>query len=435
MSDTSADGILTEAGDRPVRDPFRYLMGLARTHGPVAPYRAGTERAYLVDDAELIKHVLADNHANYSKGTFINSQFKEAVADGLLTLEGPQWRQERRLMQPAFHRERLNALGTGMTDATLTMLDRWEEIADTGRVVDMTKEMGSLTMTITARALFGSDIAEDVEEIGRQIAAGVAMLAAPHKPEFQLAKRHLVEIVDDLIAARRANPHGDTDLLTMLMEARDEDTGEAMGDEQLRDEVVTLILAGYDTTANSLSWTWFLLARNPEVLDRVRAEQAAILGGRVPGFRDLGLLPYTRRMLDESLRLYPPAWILGRRALGPDRLGDVDIPAGTVLALSPYVTHRNPRYWADPERFDPDRFRDLRAAEKQPFAYFPFGGGPRLCIGHNMAVLEAQLIVATVAQRFDLRLVDGHDVVPHRLFVLRPRGGLPMTIHRLAAAA
>ena len=431
MSDSTAS---SEAPERPVRDPFRYLMGLARSHGPVAPYRAGTERAFLVDDADLIKHVLADRPENYSKGTFINSQFKEAIADGLLTLEGTEWRRERKLMQPAFHRERLNALGTGMTDATLSMLERWERLADDGRVVDMTEEMGSLTMTITARALFGADIADDVEDVGRRIAVGIAMLAAPHKPEFTTAKGRLVEIVDAMIEARRATPHGETDLLTMLMEARDEDTGEAMDDRQLRDEVVTLILAGYETTANSLSWTWYLLSQHPEVLANVRAELTAVLGGRVPQFRDLPALPYLRRMLDESLRLYPPAWILGRRALGPDRLGDVEISAGSVLALSPYVTHRNPRYWPDAERFDPERFREVRMAGTKPFAYFPFGGGPRLCIGHNMAVLEAQLIVATVAQRFELRLVPGHQVVPERLFVLRPRGGLPMTIERLPAA-
>jgi cytochrome P450 len=431
MSETTLDGV----AERPVRDPFRYLMGLARKHGPVAPYRAGTERAFLVDDADLIRHVLADNHANYSKGTFINSQFKEAVADGLLTLEGADWRRERRLMQPAFHLERLNTLGTAMTDATLAMLERWEGFADSGRVVDMTVEMGSLTMTITARSLFGADIAEDVEEIGRQIGRGVVALAAPHKPEFTSAKARLLHTVDRMIAARRANPHGEPDLLTMLMEARDEDTGEPMSDDQLRNEVVTLILSGYETTANSVSWTWYLLSQHPEALAAVRAELAAVLGGREPRFRDLGAISLTRRTLDESLRLYPPAWILGRRALGEDRLGDVTVPPGSVLALSPYVTHRNPRYWDDPERFDPERMREGKAARRKPFAYFPFGGGPRLCIGHNMAMLEAQLIIGTVAQRFDLRVAEGHQVVPERLFVLRPRGGLPMTLHRLAAAA
>ena len=167
----------------------------------------------------------------------------------------------------------------------------------------------------------------------------------------------------------------------------------------------------------------------------VRAELAAVLGGRAPQFRDLGALSYTRRTLDESLRLYPPAWIMGRRALGEDRLGDVTIPEGSVLALSPYITHRNPAYWDDPERFDPERMRETKASLRKPFAYFPFGGGPRLCIGHNMAMLEAQLIIGTIAQRFDLRLVEGHQVVPERLFVLRPRGGLPMTLHRLPAAA
>jgi cytochrome P450 len=429
MSDT------TQATERPVRDPFRYLMGLARKHGPVAPYRAGTERAFLIDDADLVKRVLADNASNYSKGTFINETFKMVVADGLLTLEGADWRRERRLMQPAFHLERLNQLGTSMTDATLTMLERWEGFADSGETVDMTGEMGRLTMTITAGSLFGADIAADVEEIGRQIAVGVRALAAPHKPEVITARDSIVRLVDGLIEARRRSEHEQHDLLTMLMDARDEDTGEPMSDLQLRNEVVTLILAGYDTTANSLSWTWYLLSQHPDVMANVRAELAAVLGGREPRFKDLGALSYTRRTLDESLRLYPPAWIMGRRALGDDRLGEVDIPAGSVLALSPYITHRNPAYWEDPERFDPDRMKETKASLRKPFAYFPFGGGPRLCIGHNMAMLEAQLIIGTIAQRFELRLIEGHQVVPERLFVLRPRGGLPMTIHRAPAAA
>jgi cytochrome P450 len=430
MSEASA-----AAPERPVRDPFRYLMGLARKHGPVAPYRAGTERAFLVDDADLVKHVLADNATNYSKGTFINETFKMVVADGLLTLEGADWRRERRLMQPAFHLERLNALGTSMTDATLALLERWEGFAESGEVVDMSEQMSQLTMTITARSLFGSDIAEDVEEIGRKISIGLAAFASPSKPEVIRARDGIVGLVGKMVEARRHSANGDHDLLTMLMEARDEDTGEPMSDAQLRNEVVTLILAGYETTANSLSWTWYLLSQHPEAMANVRAELAAVLGGRAPQFRDLGALPYTRRTLAESLRLYPPAWIMGRRALADDRLGDVTIPEGSVLALSPYITHRNPAYWEDPERFDPERMRETRASLRKPFAYFPFGGGPRLCIGHNMAMLEAQLIIGTIAQRFDLRLVDGHTVVPERLFVLRPRGGLPMTVRRLPAAA
>jgi cytochrome P450 len=430
MSDAS-----TAAPDRPVRDPFRYLMGLARKHGPVAPYRAGTERAFLVDDADLIRRVLADNASNYSKGTFINEQFKLVVADGLLTLEGADWRRERRLMQPAFHLERLNALGASMTDATLAMLDRWEGIADSGEVVELGAQMSQLTMTITARSLFGSDIAEDVEEIGRQISVGLAAFASPSKPEVIRARDGIVNLVAKMVEARRRSANGEHDLLTMLMQARDEDTGEPMSDPQLRNEVVTLILAGYETTANSLSWSWYLMSQHPEVKANVRAELGAVLGGRAPQFRDLGALTYTRRVLDESLRLYPPAWIMGRRALGEDRLGDVTIPEGSVLALSPYITHRNPAYWDDPERFDPDRMREVKASVRKPFAYFPFGGGPRLCIGHNMAMLEAQLIIGTIAQRFDMRLVEGHQVVPERLFVLRPRGGLPMTLHRLPDAA
>jgi len=417
------------APERAPRDPFRYLMGLTRKHGDVAPYRAGREPAYLVNNADYIKHVLADNAANYSKGTFINQVFKEAIADGLLTTEGQLWRHQRRLMQPAFHRERLNALGLGMTDATLTMLERWAAFADGRRVVDMTEEMSSLTITITARALFGADVGEDVEAMGHLIHDAVTVLTSPEKPEFQNAVAFMEGLLDRIIGSRRASPDHGVDLLGMLMDARDEDTGQAMSERQLRNEVFTLILAGYETTANSLAWTWYLLSQNPDPLARLRAELSAVLGGRAPTVEHLPLLPYTKMVLEESLRLYPPAWILGRRALGEDRLGDTPIPGGSVLALSPYVTHRRPDYFADPERFEPERFTKERMAGKKPFAYFPFGGGPRLCIGHNMAMLEAQLIIATVAQRYDLRLVPGRHVEPERLFVLRPRGGLPMTIH------
>ena len=201
---------------------------------------------------------------------------------------------------------------------------------------------------------------------------------------------------------------------------------------QLLAEIMTLLLAGYETTANSLGWTWYLLSQNPVVLGTLEAELDSVLGGRVPETEDLSALPYTRMVVEESLRLYPPAWILGRRALGPDVLGDQEIAAGSVMAMSPYIVHRLPEYWEDPESFQPERFTRERMAGKHPFAYFPFGGGPRLCIGHNFAMLEGQLVIATVAQRYRFRLIPGHPVAPERLFVLRPRGGLPMTIEARA---
>jgi cytochrome P450 len=409
------------------RDPFRYLMKLARER-PVARYRAGTEPAYLVSAPELIKHVLADNAENYTKDTAVNRVFKNAVADGLLTSEGTFWRHQRKLMQPAFRRERLTQLGDLVTETTEAMLERWEAVADTDRVVDVSEEMSALTMQTTAKALFGADISGEVEDVGRKIAAALTILVSPERAEFQQAYRQLNELVARIVDARTRAPSDSVDLLRMLMDARDEG-GEGMPRRQLLDEIITLLLAGYETTANSLGWTWYLLSRNEDALRRMEAELDSVLAERPPGTEDLPLLPGTRRVLEESLRLYPPAWILGRRALGPDRLGDVEVETGSVLAMSPYLVHRLEEYWPQPELFDPDRFLSERMPGKHPFAYFPFGGGPRLCIGHNFAVLEAHLIVATIAQRYRLRPVADHAVEPERLFVLRPRGGLPMTIH------
>jgi cytochrome P450 len=413
--------------EAPARDPFRYLMKLARER-PVARYRAGTEHAYLVSDPDLIKHVLADNAANYSKDTGINRVFKNAVADGLLTSEGNLWRHQRRLMQPAFRRERLAALGALVTETTGATLERWKAWADTELVVDVAEEMSALTMQTTAKALFGADISGEVEEIGRKIASALKILVSPERAEFQQAYEQLDGLVASIVDERLRSPSDSIDLLAMLLEARDE-AGEGMPPRQLLDEIITLLLAGYETTANSLGWTWYLLSQNPDERARMEHELQAVLGGRVPTTEDLALLPQTRRVLEESLRLYPPAWILGRRALGPDRLGDVEVPAGSVVAMSPYIVHRLPEYWPRPDAFDPGRFLHERMPGKHPFAYFPFGGGPRLCIGHNFAMLEAHLIVATAAQRYRLELVPGRRVEPERLFVLRPRGGLPMTIH------
>src|SRR6266581_3943242 len=336
-----------------------------------------------------------------------------AIADGLLVTEGEFWSRQRRIMRPAFHQQRLFQLGSGMTEATLDMLDRWDGLAGSDELLDMAEEMHNLTLRITTTSLFGADLLQKMED-----AAAVKRLEA---------------VTYEIIEERRRHPTDSADLLTMLLDARDEETGQGMTDQQLRNEMMTLILAGHETTANALTWTWHLLSRNPEAMDRMRAELRSVLGDRVPTHEDLPSIAYTRRVLEESLRLYPPAWIVGRRALGDDRLGDTDIVAGSVVAMSPYIVHRHPRYWDDPERFDPDRFTKDQMAGRKTFAYFPFGGGPRLCIGHNMALIEAQLVLATAARRFDVQPVPGHHVEPERLFTLRPRGGLPLLLRRVAA--
>ncbi len=411
------------------RDPFRSLLALSRRGGDVARYRAGAEAAFLINNPAYVKHILVDNHENYSKATVINNLFKEAIADGLLTSEGEDWWRQRRLMQPAFYRERVARIGDGVTEATLMMLERWADHARTGKPLDVAAEMGSLTLRITTRALFSVDISEVADSLGHRIAEGLGHLIAPGNPEFILGRAGVEDTVAAIIEERRRDDREYSDLLAMLFAARDQDTGEAMTDREVRDQVITLMLAGYETTANALTWSWYLLSQNPRPMGLLREEVHAVLGDRVATVGDLPELTYNRMVLDESMRLYPPAWILGRRALVDDRLGDQVIPAGSVVALCPYTMHRNPAFWDEPEEFRPERFTRDRAAARPPFAYFPFGGGPRLCIGHNFALLESQLITATIAQRFRVELVPDHAVVPERLFVLRPRGGLPMTVH------
>jgi cytochrome P450 len=415
-----------------VRDPFRFLMRLALRHD-VARYRAGAERAYIVTNPDYIKHVLVEKAWNYSKDTFLNSTFKNGIAEGILVSEGEVWRRQRRLMRPAFHRERLSQLAEGMTGATLRMLERWEGMAGRDEPVDMAEEMHNLTLRITTTSLFGADLLEKMEDAVAAFQEGMALMVASHRPQFGATVRRLQGAVSEIIQERRRHPTDSPDLLALLMDARDEETGQGMSDHQLRDEMMTLILAGHETTGNALTWTWHLLSRNRDAFDRMRAELREVLDDRVPTFEDLPALGYTRRVLEESLRLYPPAWIVGRRALGPDRLGDTDIPAGSVVAMSPYIVHRHPAYWDDPERFDPDRFTREQVAGRKPFAYFPFGGGPRLCIGHNFALIEAQLVLATACRRYDALPVPGHHVEPERLFVLRPRGGLMPLLLRAAA--
>jgi len=405
------------------------LLALAERHGDVAPYRSGREEAFLVNHPDLVRHVLADNAANYRKDTFINERFRVGVADGLLTSEGAVWRRDRRLMQPAFHRDRLAALASGIVAEVATVCDRWDGIARSGRIVDMTAEMGTLTLRLTARVLFGADISGPARRMGRLISEAMAHLPSPDNAGFRAAKQRVEALADDVIERRRTTASGG-DLLSLLLEARDEETGEGMSAQHLRDQVITLLIAGYETTANALSWTWYLLSQNPEAMGSLQGEVANVLRGAMPDSGTLPQLPWTRMVVEEALRLYPPAWILGRRALLDDRLGDRRLPAGSVVAISPYVLHRHPVFWEQPDLFEPSRFTPELVAARHRFSYLPFGAGPRLCIGHNLAMLEAQLALATLAQGFSPRLVPGAVVVPERRFTLRPRGGLPMTIHR-----
>ena len=412
-----------------VRDPLNFFLNLTRQYGDIVCYRPAPDTAYLINHPDYIRHVLVDNNRNYSKATYSNQVFKRLVGDGLVTSEGETWRQQRRLMQPAFHHTRLEALDGMIVAAAQEMLSRWEGRYAAGQPVDIAREMASLTLTVTTRALFGVNLGEEVNAIGEWVNQAAVQFEKPSRPHVQESARAVRAIVEGIVQERRRDFTDKGDLLSSMMLARDEETRLRMNEAQLCDQVMTLLIAGYETTANALTWTWYLLSQHPEATGRLRQEVSA-LNDRPPAIADVERLPYIRMTLDESLRLYPPAWMLGRRALGVDEIGGYQVAPGTVMAICVYTVHRHPEFWERPEEFDPLRFNPEVAMRQNRYAYIPFGAGPRQCIGNNFGLLEATLIMACVAQRFELRLAPGSEIQPQPLFVLRPNRDLYMTLHR-----
>lgn len=417
------------------RDPLRFFLALTREYGDIVQYRAMPEPAYLLNHPDYVRHVLVSNGRNYNKDTFLNKYQLEALTgQGLLTSENPLWRRQRRLIQPAFHQRSITAFAAMMVESTVSMLRRWQPLAATGANVDIAREMMRLTIEIVTQSLFGYDISRQAETI----AQAMDTLITVAKPRHRLFKEQL-QILDHIVygiieTRRRQQADHNDDLLAMLLNARDEETAEGMSDRQIRDEVMSLLVAGHETTANTLSWLWYLLAQHPAVVARLQSEFDQVLGGRPPTVADLPHLVYTRMVVEEAMRLYPSAWTISRRALAADEIGGYHIPARAIVALSPYTTHRHPAYWPDPERFDPERFTPEQTAARPRFAYFPFGGGARQCIGNEFAMMESLLIVPTVLQQYQMRLVPGHIVETHVVATLRPRHGILVTLHPVGHA-
>ena len=423
------------------RDRMRLFLDAQRRFGDIVRFRVGPKWLYLVLDPEAVQRVLQENHRNYDKRSAGYGKLKLALGDGLLTSEGEFWRRQRRIVQPAFHRDRLHQFGAVMTQATLAMLERWREPAQQREPVDVAAEMMRLTLEIIGTTMFSTNLGSDsrrlgelmttaIEYINERITTWTAAFDFPEKlptvknRRFRQALRAGNQMVREVIEARRRSGTDHGDLLSMLMQMRDEETGEWMTDQQLRDEIITIFAAGHETTANALAWCWYLLSRNPAVGRKLREELDRVLGGRVPTADDLPRLTYTAMVVKETMRLYPPAWVISRNAVGDDVLGGFHIAAGSVVLVSPYVTHRHLRFWENPEGFDPERFVGDRLAALPRYVYFPFGGGPRMCIGTGFAMMEAQLILATVAQRHELHLLPGESVEPEPLVTLRPRHGV-----------
>ena len=430
------------------RDPIGLMMSARATYGDVVRFKFGPYDYYLVTDPEVVRHVLVDNAKAYTKSRNYLG-LKIVLGEGLLTSEGDLWRRQRKLAQPAFHRARLAGFTSQMTHATRDMLDRWrrEELGASSSFC-IHEEMMRLTFRIVGLTLFSADVDGDAREVGSALDTALRWandyaeslvrippyIPTPANLRFRRAMKTLDGIVYRLIAERRARGSADAgygdDLLGMLMEAVDEgaDGGRSgMSDQQLRDEIITMVLAGHETTANLLSWTFFLLARHPEIEVRLREEARRVLGERDPVLEDVKSLGYTRFVLEEALRLYPPAWLFERQNVEPDVLGGYRVEAGSIVGVCPYVIHRHPAYWDSPETFDPDRFRPDRTEKRPRYTYLPFGGGPRTCIGNHFAMMEAQILLAMIVRQEHLALAPGHDVELEPLITLRPKHGIRVT--------
>jgi cytochrome P450 len=426
------------------RDPLAFVVNHWRDYGDAVEIRFGLPsswKSFMFFHPDDIKYVLQEHHRNFGKG-IVFRKLKRIAGEGLVFSDGELWRRQRQLIQPAFHRERIAAMADMMVDTTAALLDRWATHARSGGALDAATEMSKLTLEIVSKALFGTDLGDEKDEFADAVTA--AMTYANHimnrfftPPLFvptaanRLGARAIARVdrvVWRIIEQRRRETTERHDLLGMLISARDAETNQAMDDKQLRDEVVTFLVAGHETTALALSWAWHLLAQNPDSERRLHAEVDAVLGNGHPTMSGLAALPYSRMVIEESLRLYPPAWATSRETQAADVIGGLSVPPRATITLSPYTTHRHPAFWDDPERFDPERFTPERSAQRPEFAYFPFGGGPRGCVGKQFAMMEGQVVLAMVARHFRLRSVPGHPVEPNPILTLRPRYGLQMTL-------
>jgi cytochrome P450 len=421
----------------PGRNPLEFFAGLQRTYGDVMSYRMGGEQIFFISDPHLIKDILVTHNRNFRKGRGLERS-KRLLGEGLLTSEGAVHLRQRRLMQPAFHRDRIAQYGRTMVEYADRMRNAWTD----GATLDVAKEMNRLTLSIAGKTLFDLDVESQAAEVGAALTDVMASfwtamlplvdvlerLPIPQLRRAKAARKRLDAIVYGLIAERRASGLDRGDLLSMLLLAQDEeDQNRGMSDRQVHDEAMTIFLAGHETTANALTWTWYLVSGAPDVEERLHVEVDRVLHGRLPTMADLPSLPLVERIVTEAMRLYPPAWILGRRAIDAYPIDRFVAPPRALFLMSQWVVHRDGRHYRDPARFDPDRWTPAFRAALPKFAYFPFGGGPRQCIGESFAWMELVLVVATIAQRWSLKLVPGHPVVPYPVVTLRTKYGMRMT--------
>ncbi|MFT4581244.1 MAG: cytochrome P450 [Gammaproteobacteria bacterium] len=422
---------------RAIQDPPKFMYELTQRYGDVARWR-GFFDAYFVNHPDYVRRVLSPSYEHFSKDIIDYRVLSRIMGNGLVSNDGPHWAKQRKLMQPMFANRVVNSFDAPINSLTKTMLDTWDrQLADGPIWVD--QQMGRLTFQIVGATLFGSDIDQYADEVAeildlvnlqtleiRAVLTLYSWVPTPYNIKWRKAKRRLDEIVFAMIAARRRAGAQENDILDRLISARDPDTGEPTDEEQMRDEVVTLMLAGHETSSMALAWTLYLLAQHPEVAERLAEELGQVLAGGPAGYKDLNSVPYLKQVVQESMRIYPPVWAIGRRSQQTEVFGDYEIPANSYVAVVPYTLHRHPEFWPDPERFDPDRFQPNSSESRHSYSYLPFAAGPRACIGLGMAMLEIQLVLAQVVQRYRIELVPGYTVEAQAKVTLKQRYGLPL---------
>ncbi|HEY9741404.1 MAG TPA: cytochrome P450 [Coleofasciculaceae cyanobacterium] len=419
------------------RDPLHYTLQCVREYGDVVGWQFGPFPAITVNHPDLVEQVLVTQVRNFVKSSVYRRGLR-ILGNGLLTSEGEFWQRQRRLVQPAFHQERIAAYAQVMVAYANQLLDQWQD----GEIRDVHQDMMSLTSQIASKTLFDVDITEETE--GVQAALNAVMdfnaqlsnqylvpgwVPTPSNLRYQRAIQQLDVIIYRIIEQRRASGKDTGDLLSMLLQIRDESDGTQMTNRQVRDEAMTLFLAGHETTANALTWLWFLLSQHPQVEAKLQQELKTVLGSRTPTVADIRQLRYTEGVVLEAMRLYPPVWGMSRVALQDCVLGEYNVKAGTTVFLSQWAMHRDPRFYENPEVFHPDRWADNLLKKLPTFAYFPFGGGQHICIGKAFAMMEAVLLVATMAQKFRLTLQADHPVTPQPSLSLRPKYGMKMLLN------
>ncbi len=428
-------------------DRLGLMSGAVREYGDAVRVAIGPKKLYIFNHPDHAKHVLADNAANYHKGIGY-TEAKRALGDGLLTSEGALWKEQRRTIQPVFQHKRIAAQADVIIDEALGLVERLGAHRGVGQSVDVLSEITALTLGVLGSTLLDADLGA-FESIGHSFEAvqdqamfemetlGLVPQWLPLKRqlEFRKARADLERIMEILVVQRKASPSeaGD-DVLTRLISSTGKETDKRVADRRMRDELVTLLLAGHETTASTVGWTLNLVSQHPRVRDRLHEEAVAVYGARRPAYEDLTRLRYTNMVLQETMRLFPPVWILTRRAVGADEVGGYHVPAGAEVLICPYILHRHPKYWADPDRFDPERFNPDVPSNRPRYAHIPFGAGPRFCVGNHLGMMEATFIISTLMRDLRLEKVPGFQVKPEPMLSLRLGGGLPMIVHPWRAA-